>query len=210
MASPGFGINWVPSPTRRCRFWTGIHAYTNICGRRSKAAPRRGHRGVTKTFVESLKTLLWDSKIDELLGVLDPGTQAATPRPPNARPCEGLRGYLENHRSRMDYKKYRDQGLDIGSGAVEGVCKNLVQARGNAARRVGLITAVRPCSACVPATPITTNPPSWSRKPLLVWYEFPPILEALYPADCVDDRIYCPPLGIFLYWGGGPYSRGSK
>jgi hypothetical protein len=81
-----------------------------------------------KTFVESLKALLWESKIDELLGQLDQARKRLR-QAGKRNALKGLCGYIENHRARMDYKKYRDQGLDIGSGAVEGVCKNLVHAR---------------------------------------------------------------------------------
>jgi hypothetical protein len=120
-----------------------------------------------KTFVESLKTLLWDSKIDELLGVLDQERKRLR-QAAKRKALEGLRGYLENHRSRMDYKKYRDQGLDIGSGAVEGVCKNLVQARmkrgsprwsyhGSQA-----MLSLRSCYANHDQSAL------WNRKPLLV------------------------------------------
>ncbi len=37
--------------------------------------------------------------------------------------------YLENHRSRMDYRRYRTQGWFIGSGVVEAGCKHVVGQR---------------------------------------------------------------------------------
>ncbi|NQT83092.1 hypothetical protein HQ563_08715 [bacterium] len=37
--------------------------------------------------------------------------------------------YLSNNRDRVDYPRYRDLGLPIGSGEVEARCKVLVQAR---------------------------------------------------------------------------------
>ena len=37
--------------------------------------------------------------------------------------------YLDNNRPRIDYPRYRQQGLRIGSGQVEGACKTLVGAR---------------------------------------------------------------------------------
>lgn len=40
-----------------------------------------------------------------------------------------LRGYIENNRQRMDYRRYEALGLPIGSGEVEAQCKTLVQAR---------------------------------------------------------------------------------
>ncbi len=42
-------------------------------------------------------------------------------------------GYLENGAARMDYARFREQGWLVGSGAVEGTCKNLVKKRYNLA-----------------------------------------------------------------------------
>ena len=40
-----------------------------------------------------------------------------------------LINYLENNRRRIDYPRYRELGLKVGSGQVEGACKSLVAAR---------------------------------------------------------------------------------
>ena len=37
--------------------------------------------------------------------------------------------YLENNRQRINYSRYRELGLRVGSGQVEGACKSLVGAR---------------------------------------------------------------------------------
>jgi hypothetical protein len=42
---------------------------------------------------------------------------------------DALLGYLTSHQSRMNYKKYRAMGREIGSGPIEGDCKNLIHAR---------------------------------------------------------------------------------
>ena len=42
---------------------------------------------------------------------------------------QGQINYLRSNRERMDYRRYRQQGLPIGSGAVESACKNVVGAR---------------------------------------------------------------------------------
>jgi hypothetical protein len=77
---------------------------------------------------QSLETLLWESQTQELLSELDrlhkPLRNAA-----KRAAIEGLKAYLQAHRRRIDYKAYRDQGLYIGSGAVEGMAKNHVHAR---------------------------------------------------------------------------------
>ncbi len=38
-------------------------------------------------------------------------------------------GYFENNRDRMKYDEYLEQGYPIGSGVVEGACRNLVKDR---------------------------------------------------------------------------------
>ena len=42
---------------------------------------------------------------------------------------QGEINYLEANRQRMDYQRYRDERLPIGSGTVESACKNVVAAR---------------------------------------------------------------------------------
>lgn len=45
------------------------------------------------------------------------------------RRAEKIAAYFERNRERMRYDRYLRQGLPIGSGAVEGACKNLVKDR---------------------------------------------------------------------------------
>lgn len=81
-----------------------------------------------QALAEELETLLWDSRQEALVERL--GQERARVRSGGKRlAIDELLGYLERHRSRMDYKKYRDMGLDIGSGPIEGDCKNLIHAR---------------------------------------------------------------------------------
>jgi hypothetical protein len=40
-----------------------------------------------------------------------------------------LRGYLENHRHRLCYRERLSEGRVIGSGQVEGACKNMIGKR---------------------------------------------------------------------------------
>lgn len=77
---------------------------------------------------KSMESLLWESKREELFEMLD-----ALYKPLRSQAkreaVEGLRAYLQSHRNRINYKAYRDEGLYIGSGAVEGMAKNHVHAR---------------------------------------------------------------------------------
>lgn len=77
-------------------------------------------------WVETLKTLLWQGKLGELLG------QVRRLWPRGEAPPEGLRqaiGYLFRNRSRMRYASFREQGYPTGSGTVESGCKTVVQQR---------------------------------------------------------------------------------
>jgi len=80
------------------------------------------------TFSKSLETLLWESKTDELLGKLEQLHKQVRGKA-KREAVKGLMNYLQSHRSRINYQNYRDQGLYIGSGAVEGMAKNHVHAR---------------------------------------------------------------------------------
>ena len=42
---------------------------------------------------------------------------------------QGQINYFKSNRGRMDYRRYREQRLPIGSGTVESACKNVVGAR---------------------------------------------------------------------------------
>ncbi len=80
---------------------------------------------------------------------------------------EELTGYLERHRSRMDYKRYRERGLDIGSGAIEGDCKNLIHAR---MKRGSPRWSDQGCQSMLSLRCCYANGEQkilWSRKPLL-------------------------------------------
>jgi hypothetical protein len=81
-----------------------------------------------QTFAESLETLLWESKSQDLLAVLK--REHSRLRSVSKRAAiDELAGYLRRHLARIDYRKYRDEGLLIGSGPIEGDCKNLIHAR---------------------------------------------------------------------------------
>jgi hypothetical protein len=75
-----------------------------------------------------LKGLLWDGQVEQALGPVR--AQEARARSPAKREAvHALRTYLENNRERMDYPRYRELGLSVGSGQVEAQCKCLVGGR---------------------------------------------------------------------------------
>lgn len=79
-------------------------------------------------FCKSLETLLWESRSEELMQTLE-GLYKQLRGKAKREAVRSLRAYLESHRNRINYKAYRDAGLYIGSGAVEGIAKNHVHAR---------------------------------------------------------------------------------
>jgi hypothetical protein len=82
---------------------------------------------------EAWKSALWESRLDELLEELK---QEHKKRRGALREAVGREiTYLENGRERMDYKRFREQGWPIGSGAIEADGKHLVK------ERMGLVGA---------------------------------------------------------------------
>lgn len=81
-----------------------------------------------KHFSEARLDELWEGRSSQTLGELRSlrkqfraGSKRETLRQ--------LITYLENNRQRINYPRYRELGLKIGSGQVEGACKSLVGAR---------------------------------------------------------------------------------
>ncbi len=92
---------------------------------------RKVHGEGTQTYKREsreMEGMLWEGRVGELIArVKGEGSRF---RSVSRREASGeLAGYLENHRHRMDYKGFRERGLRIGSGAIEGDCKNLVHGR---------------------------------------------------------------------------------
>ena len=71
---------------------------------------------------------LREGGIDELVSELERRTQAA--KDESRRDQLRVRTqYFRKHRERMRYDRFEAMGLPIGSGAIEGTCKNLVKGR---------------------------------------------------------------------------------
>lgn len=81
-----------------------------------------------KQWSEELKNQLWQGRGAAALDLVN--AERAKVRSPTKREAlQELATYLENNLSRIDYPRYRQLGLPIGSGQVEAQCKTLVGAR---------------------------------------------------------------------------------
>jgi len=77
-------------------------------------------------WVSQAKDVVWQDGPDALLRLV------GNARPANAETAKALetkRGYFRTNAGRMHYSRYREQGLLVGSGAVESAAKHLVQQR---------------------------------------------------------------------------------
>jgi hypothetical protein len=81
----------------------------------------------TKKWVEQRSDLLWDGWTKRLLDDLQ--DQRKKHRGRKREAIDSLYGYILGNEEQMRYDVFRAQGYDIGSGAAEGACKNVVGKR---------------------------------------------------------------------------------
>ncbi len=82
-----------------------------------------------KQWIASRETELWDGRVGAVLRAMKDlrGRDSLTRKQRDL--LEKTITYFTNNRDRMDYPRYRELGLPVGSGRVEGLCKTLVGSR---------------------------------------------------------------------------------
>jgi hypothetical protein len=79
-------------------------------------------------WAKCIKEELWNGRVGNALTLA--GQDHAKLRSPGKRDAlQELMTYLQNNQHHMDYPRYRELGLPVGSGQVEAQCKTLVGAR---------------------------------------------------------------------------------
>jgi Uncharacterised protein family (UPF0236) len=128
----GDGAEWIW--TRAAHFVGGpgvavveivdiYHAYEHLwaVGRALWDAPE-----AVSAWVEPLKDALYTQGAPAVLAALD---ALVPPDAAAAKLVETTRAYFADNAARMDYPRFVAQQLPIGSGAVESLCKSLIEAR---------------------------------------------------------------------------------
>ena len=81
-----------------------------------------------QTWYERWREAIWKGRVEDLIVELAKRTKRA--ETPKERDELRVRTeYFRTHSGRMNYPQYLAMGLPIGSGAIEGTCKNLIKGR---------------------------------------------------------------------------------
>jgi len=104
-------------------FWHAAERLSTL----SKAVFGEGSEAA-RSWLDKWRRRLKEGGIDDVIGEIESlASQWKGGKRHDA--CAGQRRYFAGHRERMRYDKFAEQGLPIGSGAIEGTCKNLVKKR---------------------------------------------------------------------------------
>lgn len=74
-------------------------------------------------WLDATTTDLWEGRIEQVITACTPFIRPGLK--PDDDPAQQAVRFFTNHRQRMDYPTYRDQGYPIGSGTMESACKQL-------------------------------------------------------------------------------------
>ena len=82
--------------------------------------------GERKSWYDRIKNELLEDKIEAIIEEI----KSLAPKGNNGQKIKDVTiKYLENNAFRMRYKTYQDQGLNIGSGAIESAHRTVIQRR---------------------------------------------------------------------------------
>jgi len=83
-----------------------------------------------REWVESQKAALYDGRVADIIAELDRHLRQLNPSQASSRErLEKIREYLVKRQTKMDYKRLREQDLEISSGAVEGAVHYVIAQR---------------------------------------------------------------------------------
>jgi hypothetical protein len=85
-----------------------------------------GEERPCQEWVQARQEEMWHYQTDALLSALG---EVAAQYPLAREKAKEAMGYVQNNRERMDYPRYQQMGLQVGSGAVESACKQVVSQR---------------------------------------------------------------------------------
>lgn len=83
----------------------------------------------SKRWTEYREAELWDGRIGVVLRAIDAERRKEHWDLQQRDVLNSTYGYVAGNRDRMQYPRYRELGLPIGSGRAEGLCKTLVEGR---------------------------------------------------------------------------------
>jgi hypothetical protein len=117
--------NYFPGATCILDFW---HASEYLSDMAKLAHPHDSE--ASRLLYHQWKGQLAQSQLETILAAAgEHRARIAAASPAAAEALEKKIAYLENNRSRMDYARYRREGLFIGSGIVEAGCKKVIGQR---------------------------------------------------------------------------------
>ena len=88
-----------------------------------------GRTKEAENWFATLRSQLWEGKICEVLSHIQAALSLPDLPSETRQILQNLYTYLSTHEEHIDYARFREMGLPIGSGMVESACKWLIQQR---------------------------------------------------------------------------------